>query len=170
MSTWFWGFLIVVVLWYVVTIKSRLGRKMSRLANAAQMTVFARLNQDAETDNMSADEKKKLSQEAAAACNFLFGKYNDQHAGLDLQRINKGALEWIGKDAGLCELVVQSLRVRAQVKFMRSRSTEIEGREILEAFGAQYLLAPNPGNYEALINREIVKLRPEDQPSIRRLA
>lgn len=158
--------LVVGYFWWA---KKRLKSKMHRLLNAAKLTsygIFTLHIADSPAEDQS--EPSHESMIAAASVNFLFGKAPSAlHESLNLREIHTDAVEWLKRDDMLRELIVQSLRVTAQLGFMENGAVAIRGEGILKTFGPEYPLAPNPDSYENLVRKAMGALSPDMQATIR---
>ena len=105
---------------------------------------------------------------AMASVNYLFGETpSPKHEHLDLQRIHTNAIQRLRDDALLRELVVQSLRVATVLSYVKTGVATVQGEDIVTMFGAEYPIAPNPDNYERLVEGVVATLSPEMQAEIR---
>lgn len=158
--------LVVCYFWWA---KKRLKSKMHRLVNAAKITsygIFTLHISDAPAEDKS--ESSRSSMIAAASVNFLFGEApSSLHESLNLREIHTDAIEWLKRDDLLRELVVQSLRVTAQLGFMENGDVAVRGEDILKTFGSEYPIAPAPDSYENLVQKAIDALSPDMQTTIR---
>ncbi len=149
--------------------KKRLKSKMHRLVNAAKITsygIFTLHVSDAPAEDKS--EPSRASMIAAASVNFLFGEApSSLHESLNLREIHADAVEWLKRDDLLRELVVQSLRVATQLGFMENGAVAVRGGDILQTFGSEYPIAPDPDSYENLVQKAIGVLSPDMQSTIR---
>lgn len=159
--------IVALVVGYFWWAKKRLKSKMHRLINEAKITsygIFKFHISGASVGNKS--ESSHASMIAAASVNFVFGEApSSLHERLNLREIHTDAIEWLKRDDLLRELVVQSLRVTAQLYFMENGAIAVRGEEVLKTFGSEYPIAPAPDSYEKLVKKAIGALS-EMQSSI----
>lgn len=142
-------------------LKKNLLTEMNTLFNVANLTTSIALFKHncsiSEIDANSGDDERKFQMfRSAAMVNFLFGKpAQEMHiTRLDLDSEERFALEWLRSNSIFRELVVQSLRVKNTTDFGSGKNDgSITGEEILTVFGSEYPIAPNPKNYEALVDK-----------------
>lgn len=161
--------IVVLMIGYFWWAKKRLKRKMSRLVNAAKLTSFGIF-----TSHLSGvyagdkSDSSRIGMIAAASVNLLFGETpNASHEGLNLREIHVNAIEYLKHDNLLRELLVQSLRVTAQLGFMENGAVTVKEEDILTTFGPEYPIAPDPDSYEHLVQKAIGTLSPDMQANIR---
>jgi hypothetical protein len=167
--TYVYILLSILCLWLLIWLlssKKRLARRMQAALNAAKFVTFSALF--ARTDDADEAQLQSLAQLASAKTNYLFGESpSDQHVHLDLPRLHAEAAEWIRANDIFREVVVQSLRVASQLRYMSSGQAEVRGEVILKEFGRQYPEAPSPDSYEGLVRRALTTLSSKTQAELR---
>ena len=130
---------------------------MARLVNAAKIASFAILKAHlTENFRINSLNNSEAGTIAAASVNFLFDEDPDPaHKDLDFQEIQTKSIEWLKRDDLLRELIVQSLRVIIKLEFMKNGTVSIRGEKILEEFGREHPIAPNPESYQNLVQKVI---------------
>ena len=149
------------------------GIRIDNLARAAQATIgMALMRHYGVGRTASAGGEEQVAKKAAAAANFLNGHApHPGHEGLDLSQVQAEARDWIRKNIEMRELVVQTLRVTADVHPLgkHTDSPTEDSLSILSEFGGDSTDAPDPRAYEALVRRAIATLPHDTQIQLMRL-
>lgn len=149
------------------------GVRIDNLARAAQATIgMALMRHYGVGRTASAGGEEQVAKKAAAAANFLNGHApHPTHEGLDLPQVQAEARDWIRRNIEMRELVVQTLRVTADVHPVGKHADSVseDSRSILSEFGGDSTDAPDPRAYEALVRRAIATLPHDTQIQLMRL-
>lgn len=149
------------------------GVRIDSLARAAQATIGMALRRHYGVGRTaSAGGEEQIAKKAAAAANFLNGHApHPAHEGLDLPQVQAEARDWIHKNIEMRELVVQTLRVTADVHPIGKQADAVseDSLSILSEFGGDSTDAPDPRAYEALVRRAIATLPHDTQIQLMRL-
>jgi hypothetical protein len=149
------------------------GVRIDNLARAAQATIgMALMRHYGVGRTASAGGEEQVAKKAAAAANFLNGHApHPAHEGLDLPQVQAEARDWIRRNIEMRELVVQTLRVTADVHPMGKYTSSVseDSLSILSEFGGDSTDAPDPRAYEALVRRAIATLPHDTQIQLMRL-
>lgn len=147
--------------------KTRVKKRLGQLLNGAKFAVSVALVEHYggfEKGQSKEDIDGRLAR-SAAATNYLFGEplHPDHVRDLDLAIIQSEALEWLRERPVFRKLVVQSLRVVSVL----SGKTDFLGEPILAQFGREFPDAPDPNNFENLVNEAIASLPPNCREDLR---
>jgi len=149
------------------------GVRIDSLARAAQATIgMALMRHYGVGRTASAGGEEQIARKAAAAANFLNGHApHPAHEGLDLPQVHAEARDWIRKNIEMRELVVQTLRVTADVHTVGKYgdAASEDSLSILSEFGGDSSEIPDPRAYEALVRRAIATLPHDTQIQLMRL-
>lgn len=149
--------------------KKRVMTQMAALTRAAQLATYTSLRNSLRPgDGAPPSDEKDLSEiRAAARTNLLYGSPpNEAHRALDMAQEHRAALQWLEQTALFRELVVQTVRVIATVRYGRTGAVTVEGEPILAAYGAEFPEAPTPDSYQALLVRALSTLTESQQKEI----
>ncbi|WP_288092294.1 hypothetical protein [Thiomonas sp.] len=150
--------------------KKRVMNQMAALTRAAQMATYISLRnslQPADPASPRDDEKELSGLRAAARTNILYGNpSNEARRDLDLAEEHRAALRWLDHTPVFRELVVQTLRVIATVRYGRTDAAKVDGEPILVAYGTEFPEAPTPDSYQALLVRALSTLTEGQQRDI----
>ena len=177
-------FLAFVVLVVVVAVlimrrsKRRVVSRMTALVNCAKATTYGillndlrsgRTTEDLGFDRSTTDDEDKLIRLAAASVNYWFGEEpSENHKDLDLRHIYADSMRWLSRNDDVRELVVQAVRALSIVRYAKAGAVDLNTLYVLEVFGKEYPDAPQQQTIEVLLRREMRKLDPEQQESVRR--
>jgi len=149
------------------------GVRIDSLARTAQATIgMALMRHYGVGRTASAGGEEQIAKRAAAAANFLNGHApHPAHEGLDLPQVQAEARDWIRKNIEMRELVVQALRVTADVHPIGKHGDAVseDSLSILSEFAGDSTDAPDPRAYEALVRRAIATLPHNTQIQLMRL-
>ena len=148
------------------------GVRIDNLARAAQATIGMALMRHYGVGRTVGGAEEQTAKKAAAAANFLNGHApHPAHEGLDLPKVQAEARDWIRKNIEMRELVVQTLRVTADVHPVGKHQDEVseDSLSILSEFGGDSTDALDPRAYEALVRRAIATLPHDTQIQLMRL-
>lgn len=151
--------------------KKRVTAQMSNLANAGKVitciSLIERLANN-KGNHQFGSSTDNFALYASAGVNQIFGEeVSELHRELDLDGIGDYVNNWFNSNKNILELVIQSLRTLHTINYATSGNLSSKGIETLELYGSKFPGAPNPDILNALVNREIEKLSPEYQATIR---
>lgn len=141
--------------------KKRMLNRMAGLTRDAQLATFAAIVGGFQGDPLAKSR-------AGARTNFLYGhEASVEHKQqFDMSVEERAALEWLQRNELFKELVVQTLRVIATVRYGRGLGNAVSpviGEQILLDFGPAFPVAPEPDTYGALVLRAIETLDEKDR-------
>ena len=169
---------VVVVVMIMRGSKRRVVSRMQALVDGAKLTTWAILMNDIKSgrttddlgfDRSIGDGEDKLVKIVAASVNYWFGEEPSKtHEDLDLRQIYADSMRWLSRNDEARELVVQAVRSFSIVRYAKAGAADLNPPYVLEVFGKEYPAAPEPKTFEVLLRREMPRLSPDQQESVRR--
>ena len=134
--------------------------QMQELTELAYATVFEALRLEWGADDASSEnERRHCTARAGVGADYLFGREPDSRAtALDLGREQEAVRNWLKRDAPMCELVLETLRVYNALTEHRPPSTGPIGEGLLMAYGQGSFRTPDLATYDTLVHRALYRL------------
>lgn len=155
--------------WRTLGARDEALTRMRRLTQLAHVAVSEALNHHYGFDEAVSElARSRCAARARAAADYLFGK-PDRDADFDVAeraREQKAARDWLVRNEGMRELVVQSLRVINAMNRDGSKPSGLVGEGLLMAYGAGRFEALDLPAYEAVVHHAIDALPCHVQQSI----
>lgn len=136
-------------------------RRLGTLVDVAQLITYTLIKRSMSTLPMLYD----TSLMSAAVTNYLYGRdmIESHREAFGEESIRGVAFGYLNEDKALCELVVQSLRMRGVIEYAGTGIGKTYGEFVLQMIGDQFPKSPDPDSYTQLVEDSLGKLSREDQ-------